>query len=105
MQPKNAKQLVAEIKAYMSESCIKQIELSDCSKIHQATLSKYLRKPPRRVTPALQKVCNYADISLYTDTPNQPEKNQVLMKALRDNWDGTDEHARKISKIIHAVEN
>lgn len=105
MQPKNTKQLVAEIKAYMSRFCINQTELSNCSKIHQATLSKYLMEPPRGVTPALKKICNYANISLYTDKPNQPEKNQVLMKALRDNWDGTDEHARKISKIIHAVEN
>lgn len=95
---------MAEVKDYMNATGINQLCLSNCSNLNQSTLSKYLKEPPKKVTPALKKICNYANISLYSDELSQPEKNQVLMKALRENWDGTDEHARKISKIISAVE-
>lgn len=105
MQSKNSRQLIAEIRDYMNTTGIKQLQLSYCSNVNQATISKYLKEPPKKVTSALKKICNYAKISLYSNELSQPEKNQVLMKALRDNWDGTDKHAQKISKIIYALES
>ncbi len=103
MQLKNSKQIVLEIESFMISSGLTQLQLSYCSKINQSTLSKYLKEPPKKITPALKKICNYAEISLFSDELSSPEKNMILMQALRENWDGTDEHARKISKIISAI--
>jgi transcriptional regulator with XRE-family HTH domain len=51
------------------------------------------------------KLCKYANISLKKihDAPPDPSKNTVLMAAIGQIWDGSDNHAEAIAGVLIAL--
>jgi hypothetical protein len=56
-----------------------------------------------RMSQALQRLCRHAGVALEEDAEVHPSKNQVLMNALQEAWDGTPDRARKLARVIRAL--
>lgn len=65
----------------------------------QSTVYRALKGDPKRMTAALDKLCVYANINPndFTDSPAQSE---ILMNALKQVWDGTEMHAKKLARLL-----
>ena len=91
-----------EVEVFMKSRGFRtQTELSMASGVHQPTISRLLRGELRRIASEVQLLCEYANISIYTDL--DPGRNEVLMAALQDVWDGTDEDAARIANVLRSV--
>lgn len=78
-----------------------QTDLSKASGVHQPTISRLLRGELRRIATEVKALCDYANISVYAD--RDPGGNAVLMSALQDVWDGTDDDADRIANVLRSV--
>lgn len=71
----------------------------------QASVSRACRPQGRkRITKGLLRLCNYAKIM--TDGPLEKPRlgeHAVLMKAIYEAWDGTQEHALGLARVICEV--
>ncbi len=103
MQVKKVTILINEIGDFMKKNNLKQTELSNLVSISQSSVSRLFTDPPKKPTSTIKAICNYAKIDIYSDEEVHPENSEILMTALKENWDGTKTHARKIAKIIKAA--
>jgi hypothetical protein len=99
---KNLTVIAKEVEAFMlSQGFRTQTELARVSGVHQPTISRLLRGELRRVATEVRSLCEYANISVFAD--RNPSENAVLMAALRDVWDGTDDDAARIANVLRSV--
>lgn len=103
MQVKKATILINEISDFMQKNNLKQTELSNLLSISQSSISRLFTDPPKKPTRTIKSICNYANIDIYSYEEVHPENSEILMKVLKENWDGTKTHAKKIAKIIKAA--
>lgn len=85
----------------MREHGYTQEYVAEKASVNQATVSRFLKKPPQRVTLATQRLCNYAEsvVSGVADKGN-PSSAQ---KALEICWNRSEAHAEAVSKILDAL--
>ncbi len=69
----------------------------------QSTVYRNLMKPQRKLTKGLMQLCNYLDIEPKRYLINNPCTNTYLMRVLSTVWNGSDEHARQIGKLLLAA--
>lgn len=103
MKPKNSSQLINALKEKFDNGEYKQSNVANKCNISQSTISRYLENPPIKVTGVLIKLCNYAKIDLFLNDSSKPMNNEILMNALEDVWNGTEIHAKKIARVIRAL--
>jgi DNA-binding LacI/PurR family transcriptional regulator len=89
------------LNAYMRKHCKTQAYIAENAKVDQATVSRFLRRPPRRITAAVQRLCNYAE-SLLAQAEDDGDKT-AAQRALDECWSRSDIHARAVSKILNAL--
>jgi DNA-binding LacI/PurR family transcriptional regulator len=100
MQQDSAK-LGGALSAYMREHRYTQAYIAENAKVDQATVSRFLRRPPRRITAAAQRLCSYAE-SLLSQVQVDGDKT-AAQKALDECWNRSDIHAQAVSKILNAL--
>ena len=88
-----------DLREHMRQHHQSQSDIADNAKVDQATVSRFLKKPPQRVTVACRKLCNYAEIILGA---SGEEGQTAVRKALDECWNRSEAHATAISKIIVA---
>ena len=71
--------------------------------VSQPTISKLRVGPPDRVGGAFQRLFVYATNARTSVSTPDPCTNDMLVAALREVWNGTDEHARALAAIIRAT--
>ncbi len=69
----------------------------------QSTVYRNLEKPQKRITPSLKELCIYAGIDISRFDVVEPESNQTIMDALKQVWDGSEDHAREIKRLLLAA--
>jgi len=93
------------LKAYMEERHLGQVELAREAGVSQSTVSRALSGAPLKHGRARSKLFTYAQL----EDPNQqmpPKKGpQRVMTAFKRIWDGTEDHANAVAKIIDALED
>jgi transcriptional regulator with XRE-family HTH domain len=99
MQQHSAK-LAQDLREYMRRHGQSQSYVADETGVNQGTVSRWLKKPPQRVTTAHRKLCSYAERVL-SGTEGQ-EHEEAVGKALHECWSRSEAHATAISKIISA---
>ncbi len=99
MQHDSAK-LAIVLKRHMERNRLSQVHVAEQADVNQGTVSRFLKKPPQRVTGASMKLCNYVESKLLTGL-NASGKEPV-QEAFEECWNKSPVHAEAISKIIYA---
>ena len=94
-----AKQIAAQINRHRESSSTSQQQLAYIAKVNQSTVSRILQGHVRKMSKPLERLCNYANIEI-NQKPPDPAKNQQLMNALRQVWDGTESDAKVLAKLL-----
>lgn len=77
-----------------------QTALAQSMGLHQATLSRILRGRFRRCSPAVLKVCKYANISCMTDSPpGAMERSLQRLSSLARGRTANERHALKLIRL------
>jgi predicted transcriptional regulator len=100
MQQDSAK-LGRDLSAYMREHHHSQAHVAEEAGVNQATVSRFLKKPPQRATVPNRKLCTYAERVLSGEGAS--EDKIAAQKALEECWNRSDAHARAVSKILNAM--
>ena len=79
------------------------LSISNATGMSQATVWRNLYEARNKVTKGLSELCKYSDIDLNSYSEVKPAENEVLMKTLTQVWNGTEAHAKKLSKLILAA--
>lgn len=85
----------------MRENAYSQSRLARETGVPQSTISRALRSPVR-LSRTHRQLCKFAGIDLHPVTQRSTGR-ESLVQAVLDVWDGTDEHARSIVKLIQAA--
>lgn len=90
------------IKAFEKQGLNSTLSISKRFNITQSTVYRNLYGNPIKVTKGLELLCNYAKINS-KNLELEPDKNAILMAALKRVWDGTDKHAKQLARLIDAA--
>ncbi|TMK40055.1 MAG: helix-turn-helix transcriptional regulator [Actinobacteria bacterium] len=77
---------------------IGQKVLAERAGVHQATVSRALKRQPSRRTAAYARLCSY----MQQYAASRPAPTDPVLDAVRETWDGSEEHARALAKLILA---
>ncbi|WP_372242346.1 helix-turn-helix domain-containing protein [Pseudomonas sp. ANT_J12] len=69
--------------------------------IAQSQVYRNLYDRPKRVSRTLKDLCNYANISIFTEQLD-PRTSPILMEALGTVWDGSEQHAKRLAELLFA---
>lgn len=96
------KDVAHDISEHKKRSKLTQSQYAKACGVSQSTISRLLRNGEQRQndTEMLKKICNYANCDLYKKQSIEPQSNEHLMKALSEVWDGTEQHAKVLAKMI-----
>lgn len=96
----NLNAIVAQLREFMQENSYSESQFSRESGVPQSTLHRALRNP-QRLTKTHVRLCKFAGIALRLDQPIRPRHNK-LVDAVMEVWDGTEEHAESIVRLLRA---
>jgi predicted XRE-type DNA-binding protein len=97
--------LEIELTRFIAESELSQEAIASAAGVSQASVSRASRPMGRkRTSKELIQLCKYAKITFVepVSKPN-PRDHEVLMGALVEAWDGTEEHALGLARVISEV--
>lgn len=94
----NVNSVVMQLREFMHENLYSESRLSREACVPQPTLHRALRNP-RRLTKTHIHLCKFAGIALNTDESTATRRDE-LVKAMMEVWDGTDEHAQYIVRLL-----
>ncbi|HEX3941997.1 MAG TPA: hypothetical protein VHX11_10995 [Acidobacteriaceae bacterium] len=86
----------------MRENRYTQVYVADKADVDQATVSRFLKKPPQRATQASQKLCNYAK-ALPPPDAGFNDGQAAAQKVLKLCWNKSEAHGQAASKILDAL--
>lgn len=96
----NVNIVVTQLRKFMHENSYSESRLSREAGVPQPTLHRALRNP-QRLTKTHIRLCKFAGIALGQDESAKPRHSE-LVKAVMEVWDGTDEHAQSIVRLLRA---
>jgi hypothetical protein len=94
----NVSSAVSQLREFMRENSYSENRLSKEACVPQSTLHRALRNP-RRLTKTHIHLCKFAGIALSLNESTTPRRDE-LVKAVMEVWDGTDEHAQYIVRLL-----
>lgn len=102
MRTRSPLQLEMELSRFL-ETCGKPQEvIAQEAGVSQASVSRISSPSGRsRFTKVLLRLCKYANIEIQEPMEKpDPRNHPVLMAALQKAWDGTEEHAQGLARVI-----
>lgn len=96
-----ARRLVEELRSFMEANSYSQSDLSRLTGVPQPTISRALRNPIR-ITRTHRALCKFARIAVEAPSPTPRRGQEALIQAVLDVWDGTQEHADSIARLLQA---
>jgi transcriptional regulator with XRE-family HTH domain len=90
-----------ELRKFMDSKSLSQAELANAAGVNQGTVSRALRRKPAKHSEAVMKLCRYAGINF--ESSSQSTTPDSVKEAFERVWDGTNEHALAITRIIEAT--
>ena len=96
----NVNSVVTQLREFMRANSYSESRLSRETGVPQPTLHRSLRNP-QRLTKTHVRLCNFAGIALTPDELGAPRREE-LVKAVMEVWDGTDEHAQSLVRLLRA---
>ena len=100
----SAQQTRALKAAQICKTCgITQTEIAEALGASQSQVSRILKADGQRPSRLFEEVCLYIERLSGGITADQVRKNEHLINALKDTWDGSDAHARALSAVIRSL--
>lgn len=96
----NVSTIVTQLREFMHENSYSESRLSRESGVPQSTLHRALRNP-QRLTKTHMRLCKFAGIALAFNESTKLLHDE-LVKVVMEVWDGTDEHAQSIVRLLRA---
>lgn len=93
--------LARDLSAYMRAHHCTQAYIANNAKVNQATVSRFLRRPPQRISAAAKRLCIYAEL-LLAQVADVGDK-AVAQGAFEECWNRSDIHAQAVSQILNAL--
>jgi transcriptional regulator with XRE-family HTH domain len=84
---------------------LNQASLARAVGISQSTVSRVLNGTLKRQGAARRKLFDYAKINALTQIQESRKGCSQVIKAFERIWDGSEQHAAAVAKIIEALEN
>lgn len=101
---KAPEEISEQIRDHLAQKGITQTHVANKLGINQSQVSRIANGRFRRVTSAVQSLCDYAGFDpIKNDVVPNPADSRILMTALKRTWDGTKSHERALAKIIAAL--
>ncbi len=87
-----------QIANFLEREGISQKALAELAGVHQATVSRALKRRPTRHTAAYARLCTF----MQQHAARTPHGADSVLDAVRETWDGSQEHAAALAKLILA---
>ena len=91
------------LREYMRRRGLTQAQLSEKSKVSQATVSRALRGEPQRKGAARSRLFNFVEIDEYAIQRCQTEAHARVLGAIERVWDRSEAHLDAIIRVIDAL--
>lgn len=75
--------------------------ISDATGVHISQVSRILSGKVKRASPNFEKICKFARLADLQQGSSGSE--ELLWKAVKDVWDGTNEHAVALMNFLDAI--
>jgi len=82
---------------------ITQSQIAQAIKADQSQVSRVLSGRSKRASRVFLDVCNYVNCMSPTIDYSQVKQNDELLRAISCVWDGTEQHALALSKVIRSL--
>lgn len=82
---------------------IRQVTVSKATGVNQGQISRILSGKITRVSPNVEKLCNYAD-SLSQESVAEERIRQEIIEAALRLWDGTGEQGLRLKQLFLAID-
>lgn len=82
---------------------ITQLEIASALSVNQSQVSRIFRGKVRRHTNTLMRICEYVVNRSASTTPEAVRQNDILIEAVADVWDGTEQDARALAAVIRSL--
>ena len=97
-------QIAKRLNEYLEENKITEQIVAKATNTDQSHVSRIRNGKFKRITEKVKRVCSYASIELnLNEEKNDPAKNIYLMEAISEVWDGTNEKAKALARIIRSL--
>lgn len=97
----NIKKLQDDLKSFFRKNgCTTSTAIANLAKMGQSTVYRSLYSEHTKPTKGLKQLCNYANFDINKYTQKDPASNKHLMDALNLVWNGTDAHAKQLSRLL-----
>lgn len=96
----NVSAVVTQLREFMHKNSYSESRLSREAGVPQPTLHRALRNP-QRLTKTHIFLCKFAGIALNPNESTKPRHDE-LVKVVLEVWDGTEEHAQSIVRLLRA---
>jgi len=100
----NPSSVATALSEWWEHSSDTQESISEITGVDQSQVSRILSGDFVRITPKVKAVCKYAKITLIKEYAD-PTKSPILIEALKTTWDGSEQHAKAIAKVIQSLRN
>lgn len=75
--------------------------ISDATGVHISQVSRILSGQIKRRSKNVEKICKFAKFG--SQAPHTTKNEAILMAAVKDLWDGTDDHAMALTSLLKAI--
>lgn len=97
----NIYKLQTDLKFFFSKKgCDSSLSIAKLTGLEQSTVYRSLYQDRPKLTKGLARLCNYAKFNLSDYVQKDPASNECLMKTLKQVWNGTDAHAKQLSRLL-----
>lgn len=97
----NIEKLQSDLKKHFEQRGFKtSVSIAEATNIGQPTVYRSLYEKRPRLTKGLVRLCDYAKIDLNRYKQKDAASNKHLMEALNTVWNGTDAHAKQLSRLL-----
>ena len=95
------KNLQDDLKGFFrGRGCTSSTAIAELVGMEQSTVYRSLYKERTKLTRGLVGLCNYANFNAYDYMQKDPASNPQLMQTLSLVWNGTDAHAKQLSRLL-----
>lgn len=101
--PGGAAQAGLQAAAAARQAGLRQEDIANVLGVNQSQISRIFRGKVRRPTDTLMRVCKYVSERSLKIHPDEVRRNETLMQALAEVWDGSEHDAQILANILRSL--